>query len=50
MVDLVKDIATCARVTRNHPDFEVFAQNAEELSSHPDYVQAVSGIGKEDLF
>lgn len=25
-------------------------QNAEDLSAHPDYVAAVSGIGKEDLF
>jgi uncharacterized protein (TIGR01370 family) len=50
MVDFVKGIATYARLTRNHPNFEVFVQNAEELSSHPDYVQAVSGIGEEDLF
>jgi cysteinyl-tRNA synthetase len=50
MVDFVKDIATYARVTHDHPNFQVFVQNAEELSSHPDYVEAVSGIGKEDLF
>jgi cysteinyl-tRNA synthetase, unknown class len=50
MVDFVKSIATYARVTQNHPNFQVFVQNAEELSQHPDYVQAVSGIGKEDLF
>jgi cysteinyl-tRNA synthetase len=50
MVSFVKDIATYARVTQGHPDFQVFVQNAEELSQHPDYVQAVSGIGKEDLF
>ena len=48
MVDFVKDIAGYA--TQNHPNFQVFVQNAEELSRHPDYVQAVSGIGKEDLF
>lgn len=50
MVSFVEDIAEHARVTRNHPDFQVFVQNAEELSRHPDYVQTVSGIGKEDLF
>jgi cysteinyl-tRNA synthetase len=50
MVDFVKSIANYARVTQNHPDFQVFVQNAEELSQHPDYVGAVSGIGKEDLF
>lgn len=50
MVSFVKDIASYARVTRGHQDFQVFVQNAEELSQHSDYVQAVSGIGKEDLF
>jgi cysteinyl-tRNA synthetase len=50
MVSFVKDIATYARVTQDHPNFQVFVQNAEELSQHSDYVQAVSGIGKEDLF
>jgi cysteinyl-tRNA synthetase len=50
MVSFVKDIATYARVTQDHPGFQVFVQNAEELSQHPDYVQVVSGIGKEDLF
>ena len=50
MVDFVKDIATYARETKGHPDFQVYVQNAEELSVHPDYVQTVSGIGKEDLF
>jgi cysteinyl-tRNA synthetase len=50
MVDFVKDIANSARVTHNHPGLQVFVQNAEELSRHPDYVQTVSGIGKEDLF
>jgi cysteinyl-tRNA synthetase len=50
IVSFVKDIATYARVTQDHPNFQVFVQNAEELSQHSDYVQAVSGIGKEDLF
>jgi len=50
MVAFVESIAAHARVTRNRPDFQVFVQNAEELSRYPDYVQTVSGIGKEDLF
>ena len=50
MVGFVKSIATYARLTHDHPNFKVFVQNAEELSRHPDYVRAVSGIGKEDLF
>ena len=50
MVAFVKDIAAYARVTQNRPNFQVFVQNAEELSTHSDYVQTVSGIGKEDLF
>ena len=50
MVEFVKGITQYARVTKDHPDFQVFVQNAEELSTHPDYVATVSGIGKEDLF
>ena len=50
MVDFVKAIATHARETRGVKDFAVFVQNAEELSSHKDYVAAVTGIGREDLF
>ncbi len=48
MVAFVKEIAAHARTQDS--DFGVFVQNAEDLSSHPDYVAAVSGIGKEDLF
>jgi endo-alpha-1,4-polygalactosaminidase (GH114 family) len=50
MMNFVKDIANYARVTHNHPGFQIFVQNAEELSRHPDYVPTVSGIGKEDPF
>ena len=50
VVAFVKSIATYARETKRHPDFQVFVQNAEEPSVHDDYVQTVSGIGKEDLF
>jgi uncharacterized protein (TIGR01370 family) len=38
------------RVTHNLSGFQIFVQNAEELSRHPDYVRTVSGIGKEELF
>ncbi|MFN4219422.1 MAG: MJ1477/TM1410 family putative glycoside hydrolase [bacterium] len=50
MVDFVKEIANYARVTKGKNNFLVIPQNAEELSTHPDYVQTVSGIGKEDLW
>jgi cysteinyl-tRNA synthetase len=50
MLRFVKSIAEYARVTHDHPGFEVFVQNAEGLSVHRDYVRTVSGIGKEDLF
>lgn len=50
MVEFVKDIATYARANGGGPNFQVYVQNAEELSRHPDYIDAVSGIGREDLF
>ncbi|MBM4087180.1 MAG: hypothetical protein FJ272_20510, partial [Planctomycetes bacterium] len=50
IVDFVKALAQYARVTQTQPTFGVFPQNAEPLSAHPDYVQAVTGIGKEDLW
>src|SRR6185369_8914916 len=50
MVDFVKAIAHYARVTRGEKDFAVFVQNAAELAAHADYLDAVTGIGQEDLF
>lgn len=50
MVDFVKAIANHARVTRGKPDFGIFPQNGEALSSHSDYVQTANGIGKEDTW
>lgn len=50
MVMFVEALADYARVTKGHPNFLVFPQNGEALSSHPDYVNAVSGIGKEDTW
>lgn len=50
MVDFVIALANYARTTRGKPAFQVFPQNGEALSSHADYVDAVSGIGKEDTW
>lgn len=50
MVAFVKALAHYARVTRGYADFGVFPQNGDGLASHPDYVAAVTGIGREDLW
>ncbi len=50
MVELVRSIARYCRVERGRAGFLVFPQNGEGLASHPDYVDVVSGIGKEDLW
>ncbi len=50
MVDFVKAIATHARILKGKSDFWIVPQNGEALASHSDYVQVVSGIGKEDLW
>ncbi len=50
MVDFVKSIAAYARETKGVKHFLVFVQNAEELASHKDYLDTVSGIGKEDTW
>jgi cysteinyl-tRNA synthetase len=50
MADFVKAIAQYARVTKGKAGFAVFPQNGEGLSSHADYVQSVTGIGKEDTW
>ena len=50
MVDFVKSLARHARAIRGKKDFAIFVQNAEELGAHADYMQAVTGIGREDLF
>jgi cysteinyl-tRNA synthetase len=50
MVDLVKSIAAHARVELGVTGFIVVPQNAEELGTHSDYLSAVSGIGREDVF
>ena len=49
MADFVIAIADYAR--ERHPGFGVFPQNAEELGvMFPDYLDAVTGIGVEDLY
>ncbi len=50
MVDFVQAIAGYARVDMGMTDFGVFPQNGEALSTCPDYVQTVTGIGREDTW
>jgi len=50
MVEFVKNIARYVREQSGNDDFGVFVQNAEELSAHSDYLNATTGIGKEDLW
>lgn len=50
MVDFVKAIANYARVTKGETNFGIFPQNGESLSSYPEYVTVVTGIGKEDMW
>jgi cysteinyl-tRNA synthetase len=49
MVQFIMDLAQYAR--QRHPGFGVFPQNGEELGIlFPDYIDAVDGIGVEDLY
>jgi cysteinyl-tRNA synthetase len=49
MVDFILDFTEYAR--KKHPGFGVFPQNAEELGIRfPDFLQAMTGIGVEDLY
>ena len=50
MVEFVKSIANYARAVGGRPDFGIFPQNGEGLSTHADYVQIVNGIGREDTW
>jgi len=50
MVDFVKAIASYARVTKGKTNFGVFVQNGETLASRADYVQTITGIGREDVW
>lgn len=48
MVDLIMRIS--AYVKRVNPAFEVYPQNSPELREHSGYVDAIDGIGMEELF
>jgi cysteinyl-tRNA synthetase len=50
MVDFVKLIANHARAIKGKPNFGIFVQNGEGLASHLDYVETVTGIGREDVW
>lgn len=50
MVDFVRSIANYARVTKGKTNFGVFPQNGEALALHPEYLEVVTGIGREDTW
>ncbi len=50
MVDFVKAIADYARNTKGKKDFLIFPQNGEDLCMHNDYLETISGIGREDVW
>lgn len=48
MVDLIVRISDHGR--EHDPDFLVFPQNSPELRHHPGYLDAIDGLGVEELF
>lgn len=50
MAALVVAIAEYARATKGVPDFGVMAQNGEGLYSYPEYMAAITGIGREGIY
>jgi cysteinyl-tRNA synthetase len=50
MVEFVKAISQYCKLDKGLPDFFIIPQNGEGLSVHQDYLDAVDGLGKEDLF
>ena len=50
MVELVRRIGAYGRARSSGREFYVIPQNGERLLAHPDYLEAVDGIAKEDLF
>jgi cysteinyl-tRNA synthetase len=50
MVEFVVSLAEYARVEKGVEDFLIFPQNGEALANYPEYVEVVSGIGKEDTW
>ena len=50
MIALVREIAEYARTAGGGEDFGVFPQNGEALVGDPGYLEAITGIGKEDTW
>lgn len=50
MVEFVRAISEYCKLDKGLPDFLIIPQNGEGLSVHQDYLDAVDGLGKEDLF
>ncbi len=48
MVRFVRELSAYAKSVR--PGFLIVPQNGERLLSHPDYLRAIDGIAKEDLY
>jgi cysteinyl-tRNA synthetase len=48
MVDFVIAISGYAKA--RDPDFLIYPQNGEALGAHPEYLAAVDGIGREDVW
>lgn len=50
MIALIQEIAEYARTSGGGEDFGVFPQNGEALVWDPGYLEAITGIGKEDTW
>ena len=48
MVDFVIAISEHSKST--NPDFQIYPQNGEQLGTHPEYLTAIDGIGREDVW
>lgn len=48
MTDLIVDISQYAK--SKNPDFAILPQNSPELREHDGYLEAIDGLGVEDLF
>lgn len=48
MVDFVVTISEYGKSA--DPEFLVYSQNGEALGTHPEYIEAVDGIGREDVW
>ena len=48
MVDFVIAISEYTKAI--NPDFKVYPQNGEALGVHPEYIAAIDGIGREDVW